>query len=168
MPTSDLEARQPSEPGRAERLDSQRRDNFGRLLARALAVFEEDLARVSHARGRTELPRRYLPVLRALDLEGSRIGDIARRAGLAKQTIGPLVRGLAERSIVVIEPDPNDGRAKLVRFTEAGLQEVGLGLDAIREVVDRYTAVLGEQFMWHLQSSLLMFTECFAREDGSE
>jgi DNA-binding MarR family transcriptional regulator len=108
-------------------------------------------------------------VLESLDLTGSRITEIAQRAGLAKQTVGPLVRELAELGLVEIEPDPEDGRAKRVRFSDQGLRQMAVGLETIDDVVDRYTQVLGEQFMWHLQSSLLMFLECFEqRGAGSQ
>ena len=149
-----------------DRFRRWRRENFGRLLVRALDVFQADLRAVrDDAETLPALASSDRRVLESLDLKGSRITEIARRAGLAKQTVGPLVRELSELGFLEIESDPEDGRAKRVRFSDRGLRQVTVGLEAIDAVVDSYTQVLGEQFMWHLQSSLLMFLECFERRE---
>src|SRR5689334_24600888 len=61
----------------------------------------------------------YLAVMRNMNPHGSRITDIARRAGLTKQAIGLLVRDLEAAGYVEVVDDPSDARARLVRIPQA-------------------------------------------------
>lgn len=138
-------------------------ENLGRLLLRVLETFERDVLDGFRARGIEGLERADLPVLRNVRLEGSRVTEIAERAGLTKQTISPLVRGLAEQGILRLDPDPTDGRAKVVRFTDRGLRGLITAAEVIRETVERYTEHLGEARMEELRASLLALLERFER-----
>jgi DNA-binding MarR family transcriptional regulator len=109
---------------------------MARLLDRTLAAVEAHVRRGMAERG-FPIEQVYLPVVRNVDTDGSRISDIATRAGLAKQTVGPLVRDLVERGVLRIDPDPTDGRAKIVRFTPLGLEGLAAGLDAVADVERR-------------------------------
>ena len=46
------------------------------------------------------------------------MGELARRARLAKQTMTTMVRLLERDGLVTREPDPGDGRAMRVHLTE--------------------------------------------------
>lgn len=60
-------------------------------------------------------------VFRFLDLDrGSRLTELAERAGMTKQAVGELVTDLQALGYVERLPDPLDGRAKIVRLTERG------------------------------------------------
>src|SRR5690606_17924621 len=52
--------------------------------------------------------------------EGSRITDIARAQDVSKNAVGQLVSELEELGYVERVPDPADGRAKIVRYTDRG------------------------------------------------
>ena len=49
--------------------------------------------------------------------DGLRLGEIARRARLSKQTMTTMVRLLERDGLVERRPDPRDGRATLVFLT---------------------------------------------------
>jgi DNA-binding MarR family transcriptional regulator len=49
--------------------------------------------------------------------DGLRIGEIARRARLSKQTLTTMVRLVERDGLVERRPDPGDGRAALVFLT---------------------------------------------------
>jgi DNA-binding MarR family transcriptional regulator len=59
-------------------------------------------------------------VFRHLSKDGSRIGWLAKRARMTKQSMAELVGHLADTKYVELIPDSTDGRAKLVRLTERG------------------------------------------------
>jgi DNA-binding MarR family transcriptional regulator len=69
---------------------------------------------------------------RNLDVEGTRLTELARRASMSKQAMGELVDQCAELGLVERMADPKDGRARIIRFTPDGL----VWLDAFRDAVD--------------------------------
>jgi DNA-binding MarR family transcriptional regulator len=60
-------------------------------------------------------------VFQYADPQGSRLTDIARRAGLTKPTILAAVDDLERLGYAERIPDPGDRRAKLVRLTARGI-----------------------------------------------
>ncbi|MFQ5678895.1 MAG: MarR family winged helix-turn-helix transcriptional regulator [Gemmatimonadota bacterium] len=151
----------PLDPQVEERIIRWRRENLGRLLVRTFEMFQEDVLQRLRARGFMEVERSDLTVLRNLDLEGNRITEIAERAGLSKQTIGPLVHELEEKGILRVDRDPTDGRAKVVRFTDRGLEGFETAMEVFQETVARYTACLGRERMEQLHSALRDLLERF-------
>jgi DNA-binding MarR family transcriptional regulator len=99
-------------------------------------VTEPQLARLLLAAHRTlsaelvdELDERGWPDLRAsqaalvLNVDrrfGTRLTELARRAGVTKQAMMIVVDELEVRGLVRRTPDPDDGRAKVVRLTARG------------------------------------------------
>jgi DNA-binding MarR family transcriptional regulator len=59
-------------------------------------------------------------LLRNIAETGSRVSDLAERAQMTKQSMGYLADTLAAAGYLTVEPDPADGRAKLVRLSEKG------------------------------------------------
>jgi DNA-binding MarR family transcriptional regulator len=92
-----------------------RRDDLGFLLAKASQRWNELLAERFAAAGFPEVRPSYGSVLVPLfEEDGLRMGELARRSRLSKQTMTTMVR-LAERDgLVERRPDPADGRATLI------------------------------------------------------
>jgi len=97
------------------------RDNLGFLLAKASQRWNELLQDAFAREGFPEVRASYGSVLLPLfEQDGLRIGEVAGRARLSKQTMTTMVR-LAERDgLVKRRPDPDDGRATLVHLTKRG------------------------------------------------
>jgi MarR family transcriptional regulator, organic hydroperoxide resistance regulator len=94
------------------------RDNLGFLLAKASQRWNELLYERFTAAGFAEIRPAYGSILVPLfEEDGLRIGELARRARLAKQTMTTMVRLLERDGLVRRERDPADGRAFLVRLT---------------------------------------------------
>ena len=93
-------------------------DNLGFLLAKASQRWNELLFERFKAAGFGEVRPSYGSVLIPLfEEDGLRMGELARRARLSKQTMTTLVR-LAERDgLVTRSRDPDDARAFRVRLT---------------------------------------------------
>jgi DNA-binding MarR family transcriptional regulator len=89
-----------------------------------------------------------------IDREGTRIGELARRAGVAKQSMAEATAQLEERGLVRREDDPDDRRAKRVVLTPAGAEALRVGRLVAEGVHDRWEAVLGEQKMARLVAML--------------
>jgi len=97
------------------------RENLGFLLAKASRRRNELLQEAFAREGFPEVRASYGSVLLPLfEEDGLRIGEIARRARLSKQTMTTMVR-LAERDgLVERRADDGDRRATRVRLTAKG------------------------------------------------
>ena len=95
------------------------RANLGFLLAKASQRWNELLHEQFVARGFGEVRPAYGSILLPLfEEDGLRMGELARRARLSKQTMTTMVRLLERDGLVTRAPDPADGRAALVHLTK--------------------------------------------------
>ncbi len=94
------------------------RDNLGYLLAKASQRWNELLEEGFAEAGFPKVKASYGSVLIPLfEEDGLRIGEIARRARLSKQTMTTMVRLCERDGLVKRRPDPDDGRATRVHLT---------------------------------------------------
>jgi DNA-binding MarR family transcriptional regulator len=95
------------------------RENLGYLLAKASQRWNERLQEGFAAAGFPEVRASYGSVLiPLLEEDGLRMGEIARRARLSKQTITTMVRLCERDGLVERRADPDDRRATRVRLTD--------------------------------------------------
>lgn len=105
-----------------------RQQNIGRLLNNAIKRFESRILRQMSSAGHGDFSLSHITITRNLDVEGTRATEIARRAGITKQSMGELITQLENDGLIERRPDPDDKRAKIVCFTSAGMK----WLDAFR------------------------------------
>jgi DNA-binding MarR family transcriptional regulator len=91
--------------------------------------------------------------------EGSRLTDLAAQTGITKQSAGFLVDQLERAGYVARVPDPDDGRARLVRIAERGARSVEISSRIVAEVEAEWTAHLGEDRMNNLRQTLIDLRE---------
>jgi DNA-binding MarR family transcriptional regulator len=99
-----------------------RTDNdLGFLLAKASRRFNERLVDTFAERGFPEIRASYGSVLMPLfQQDDLRIGELAARAALSKQSMTALVAACEAEGLVERGRDPDDGRAFRVRLTRRG------------------------------------------------
>jgi DNA-binding MarR family transcriptional regulator len=89
------------------------------LLAKASQRWNELLAAGFGRRGFAEVRPSYGSVLvPLLEEDGLRMGELARRSLLSKQTMTTLVRLVEREGLVARRHDPDDGRATRVHLTD--------------------------------------------------
>jgi DNA-binding MarR family transcriptional regulator len=94
------------------------RENIGFLLAKASQRWNELLYERFVAAGFPEVRPAYGSILLPLfEEDGLRMGELATRARLSKQTMTTMVRLLERDGLVRREQDPSDRRAYRVRLT---------------------------------------------------
>jgi DNA-binding MarR family transcriptional regulator len=94
------------------------RDDLGFLLAKASQRWNELLAERFRERGYPEVRHSYGSLLIPLfEQDGLRMGELAARARLSKQTMTTMVRLLEREGLVIRERDPDDRRAFRVLLT---------------------------------------------------
>lgn len=101
--------------------DRWRQSNIGRLLSNALRHFESRVIELLKAAGHSEVTLSHVNATRHLDIQGTRLTDMASRAAMTKQSMSELVEQLEALGLVARRADPADGRARLVYFTPMGL-----------------------------------------------
>jgi DNA-binding MarR family transcriptional regulator len=95
------------------------RENLGFLLAKASQRWNELIYDRFVAAGYPDVRPSYGSILVPLfEQDGLRMGELAARARLSKQTMTTMVRLLERDGLVERRADPNDGRATLVFLTE--------------------------------------------------
>jgi DNA-binding MarR family transcriptional regulator len=111
------------------------RDNLGFRLAKASQRWNELLAERFRRDGYPEVRPSYGSILVPLFEEDDlRMGELAGRAGLSKQTMTTMVRLLERDGLVTRTRDPDDGRAWRVALTDRS--------QALRPVAERALAEL--------------------------
>lgn len=86
----------------------------------AAALMIEDLVAGLHAAGYLDLSPAHHVVFENLDPGGTRLTELAARAGVTHQSMSELVSGLAQRGYLERRPDPGDRRARIVHLTDKG------------------------------------------------
>lgn len=89
----------------------------------AQSIVEELIERL-HAAGYTDITAAHHPVFYNLDLSGTRLTELAARAGMTHQAMGESVASLVELGYVTRVPDLVDRRARLVVLTPHGRRAV--------------------------------------------
>jgi DNA-binding MarR family transcriptional regulator len=86
---------------------------------------------------------RRLRILQLIPDAGIRQTELATRAMVTKQALGPVVEGLELDGLVSRTPDPTDARAWLVRLTPEGQQVTTSLDDAVSVVEGRLAGTVG-------------------------
>jgi DNA-binding MarR family transcriptional regulator len=93
---------------------------IGALLRLAWQAVRERIYEGVLEAGYTDLSRAQVFLLRWPPFEGLRPSEIATRNQLSRQAINDLLSDLEKGGYLERIPDPTDGRARIVRFTERG------------------------------------------------
>ena len=118
-------------------------DTLGRLLAAAeRAITERTLALLDPAeRGVISLSQ--LQLMQHICLSSMRLTQLAERMGMSKQAVAQLVDGLEAKKLVQRTPDADDGRAKIIGYTDRGFDLIAGLLDAAMAAEAEVATALG-------------------------
>jgi DNA-binding MarR family transcriptional regulator len=127
--------------------DAWRQTHLGRLFGHAMRRFDERVLNLmahdvevplalSNLAARSQVSAAHIHITRHLARGGSRLTELAERAGMTKQAMGALVDQCEAWGLVTREPDALDARARRVTFTADGLA----WLEAFRRAVARAEA----------------------------
>jgi DNA-binding MarR family transcriptional regulator len=125
-----------------------------RLLNVARRDLSEELAKRVEAAGYTDIRPGHGCVFGTIEPQGSRLTELAERAGMTKQSVGEATSDLEERGYVERVPDPDDGRAKIIRLTERGREAQAVGRRLIDELEREWAERHGEERVAALRDAL--------------
>jgi DNA-binding MarR family transcriptional regulator len=143
--------------------------HLGRLLGQSARRFDERVLELmadnvtvplalSNLAARAQIGAAHIHITRHVALEGTRLTDLARGAGITKQAMGDLVDQCEAWGLVVREPDPRDTRARLVRFTPTGLE----WLQAFKEAVAQAEAEFRQEVGTEIATVVTIGLEAYA------
>lgn len=127
---------------------------IGVLLAIPMQVIFRRVTAALLKQGFTDYRPAYHPVFQWCQPEGSRLTELAKRAGITKSSMGELVDVLVQRGYFERIPDPTDGRAVLIRRTERGWQVNRIARQVVEETQQEWTQALGGEQFAHLLDAL--------------
>lgn len=115
------------------------------LVDRANRALQADMVRRAHAEGHVEVKPAHKAVFGTLPEDGARAADMAERAGITRQSMGEVVREMVGLGLLEMRPDPADGRAKLVTYSDHGKSVASDGYRHLIELEERFAEEFGEQ-----------------------
>ena len=138
------------------RLDHAKNASTLQLLFKAARLIDEEaLRRVGERPGRPRLRRSHTTLFPHIDLEGTRVTDLAERVGVTKQAVSQLVDDLEAMAVLERVVDPDDARARRVCFTSLGRAGLLDGLAVLGALEDEYAAKVGSGRMKQLRRTLV-------------
>ena len=127
---------------------------IGALLALPVQVIGRRVAVALAEQGFTDYRLTYQPVFQWCRPEGSRLTELAKRAGITKQSMAEIIDVLEQHGYVERIPDPTDGRALLIRRTARGWEVNRVAREVVEQIQQEWTLVLGEERSRHLLETL--------------
>jgi len=135
--------------------DAWRQTHLGRLLGHALRRFDERVLTLmahdvevplalSNLAARAQVSAAHIHITRHLSKGGSRLTELAERAGMSKQAMGALVDQCEAWGLVTRGPDPLDARARQVLFTADGLAWLEAFRRAVAQAEREFRAEVGQ------------------------
>ena len=134
--------------------DGWRLIHLGRLLGHAMRRFDERVLHLmahnidvplalSNLAARAQISAAHIHITRHLDLQGTRLTELALKAGMTKQAMGDLVDQCEAWGLVTREPDARDARARVVQFTPMGLLWLQAFKDAVAQAEREFRVEVG-------------------------
>jgi DNA-binding MarR family transcriptional regulator len=84
---------------------------------------------------------------------------LAERAGMSKQAMNQVLGSLEELGYITRSDAPQEGRARIVRFTKRGHAGWAKALEILREIEREWSAELGAKDFAQLKALLLRVWE---------
>ena len=118
---------------------------FDARVLSLMAVNAEMPLALANLAARGSLSASHIQISRHLPLEGARLTDLAKRAGISKQAMGKLVEQCEAWGLVARGDDPRDARARCVAFTPTGLAWLQVFRQAVGQAEDELRAAVGSE-----------------------
>ena len=109
--------------------------------------------------GHKALGVRHTVILPHIETKGTRSSELAKRAGITKQSTSRLVADLVKAGYLRLEVDPSDGRATLVAFTSDGLRYLEDAHQVKLSLEKAIAGAIGRSQLLKLQQSLRKLVE---------
>jgi len=128
---------------------------IGALLRVPAQAIHRRLVSELNAAGFGELRVPHMAVLQYPGPDGVRPGTLAERAGMSKQAMNQLLRSLEDLGYITRSNAPDEGRARIIRFTKRGRAAYAKIHDILRDIEHQWSVELGARDFAQLKRLLL-------------
>jgi DNA-binding MarR family transcriptional regulator len=132
---------------------------IGALLRVPAQAIHRRIIKELNAAGFDGLSVPHMAVLQFPGPDGVRPGALAERAGGSKQAMNRLLRSLEDLGYLVRSDAPDEGRARMIRFTKRGRAAYAKILDILRDIEREWSAELGPRKFAQLKELLFRVWE---------
>jgi DNA-binding MarR family transcriptional regulator len=132
---------------------------IGALLRVPAQAIHRRIIQELNAAGFDDLALPHIPVLQYPGPDGVRPGTLAERAGMSKQAMNQLLGSLEDFGYITRSDAPDEGRARIVRFTKRGHAAYAKIQDILREIEREWSAELGPKDFARLKELLVRVWE---------
>lgn len=136
--------------------DGWRIANPGRAMFAAADRFVRDKLDLLRAGGFVLTDAQAI-MFQNLDRDGTRLTTLATRANLTKQSMIELVHRAERMGLVRRDPDPGDGRARIIAFTSDGLRLLDRLRVGVLGAERRMATAVGKPFLATLKRQLVRY-----------
>ena len=127
---------------------------IGALLRVPAQAIHRRIIKELNAGGFDELRLPHIAVLQFPGPDGVRPGTLAERAGMSKQAMNQLLRSLEALGYIVRADAPEEGRARIVRFTKRGRAAYSKIHNILRNIEREWSAEIGPKQFAQLKELL--------------
>lgn len=124
------------------------------LLRRLHLVARQQMHAELHEAGFTDITPAHIYVFQSPGPDGARPTELAARTNMTKQTMNHLLASLEEHGYLEREPDPHDGRGKVIHLTERGRELIRVGEGVVASLERDWADLLGTQRLDDLKTAL--------------
>jgi DNA-binding MarR family transcriptional regulator len=132
---------------------------IGALLRVPAQVIQRRIIKGLNAAGFEDLRVPHMAVLQYPGPDGVRPGVLAERAGMSKQAMNQLLRSLEGLGYIVRSDAPNEGRARIIRFTKRGRAAFSRIYHILGDIEREWRAELGPERFAQLKALLFRVWE---------
>jgi DNA-binding MarR family transcriptional regulator len=127
---------------------------IGALLRVPAQAIHRRIINELNAAGFEDLRVPHMAVLQFPGPDGVRPGTLAERAGMSKQAMNQLLRSLEDLGYIIRSDAPDEGRARIIRFTKRGRAAYSEVHDILRDIEREWKAELGPKDFGQLKELL--------------
>jgi DNA-binding MarR family transcriptional regulator len=132
---------------------------IGALLRVPAQAIHRRIIRELNAAGFEELRVPHMAVLQFPGPDGVRPGTLAERAGMSRQAMNQLLRSLENLGYIVRSDAPDEGRARIIRFTRRGRAAFSKIHDILHDIESEWRVELGQRRFAQLKELLFRVWE---------
>jgi DNA-binding MarR family transcriptional regulator len=132
---------------------------IGALLRVPAEAIQRRIIKELNAAGFDDLIMPHMAIFRFPGPDGVRPGVLAERAGMSKQAMNRLLGSLENLGYLARSDSPDEGRARIVRFTKRGHAAYVKAIEVLRDIEREWSAELGKSGFNQLKELLFRVWE---------